>query len=95
MMPITEKSIAIDGRIFAERRGALRHRVFKGAALSFNRGYGAMECVVRNLSANGAKLVFGDTLAVPPKFSLRISGEAVREAEVCWRSPREVGVRIT
>ena len=94
MMPITEKSIAIDGEVFADRRGAVRQRAFKGASISFNRGYGAVECVVRNLSADGAKLAFGDTLAVPPKFSLRISGEEPREAEVCWRSPREVGVRI-
>lgn len=95
MMPIIEKSIAIDGQVFADRRGVLRHRVFKGASLSFNRGYGAMECVVRNLSASGAKLVFGDALAVPPHFSLRISGEDhPRDATVIWRGAREVGVQL-
>ena len=94
MMPITQKSIAIDGELFADRRGEVRHRAFKGASITFNRGYGVIECVVRNLSADGAQLAFGDTLAVPPKFSLRISGESAREAEVCWRSPREIGVRI-
>ena len=96
MTPITEKSIAIDGELFAERRGEIRHRVLKGGSLSFNNGYGALECVVRNLSGQGAKLAFGDVLAVPPRFSLRVSGEAAaREAQVCWRGETEVGVRLT
>lgn len=94
MTPIIEKSIGIDGQVFAERRAQLRQRVFKGGSISFNGGYGAMDCVVRNLSANGAKLVFGDGYAVPARFSLRISGEASREAEVCWRNLREIGIRI-
>jgi hypothetical protein len=40
---ITEKSIGVDGEVFAERRRAPRHRVLKGATLSFNKGYGALE----------------------------------------------------
>jgi hypothetical protein len=96
MMPITKKSIAIDGRIFPDRRRELRHRVLKGAKLSFNNGYGASECVVRNLSDRGAKLAFGDTLGVPPRFRLQIAADAVtHEAVVCWRGIGEIGVRFT
>jgi len=93
MLPIEERSIAIDGGIFAERRTELRRRAFKGASLSFDKGLGAFECVARNLSADGAKLVFGDALGVPARYSLRVFGDAGwREAEVRWRGPSEVGV---
>lgn len=95
MMPITKKSIAIDGRIFADRRTELRHRVLKGGRLSFNNGYGASECQVKNLSEHGAKLAFGDTTGVPRRFTLAIVGEpGSHQAEVCWRGIGEIGVRF-
>lgn len=95
MEPITRNLIGIDARVLEERRAKTRHRVFKGGVLSFNNGYGAFECVVRNLSTGGAKLAFGDTTAVPPRFDLHISGEAEpRAATVCWRSLTELGVRF-
>lgn len=79
----------------AERRVEQRSRMLKGGTLSFNRGYGALECVVRNLSAHGARLSFGDTSAVPPQFSLRVGPAGQwRQAEVRWRSMTEVGVAL-
>lgn len=76
-----------------ERRGARRQRVLKGAQLSFNGGYGALECTVRNLSETGARLVFGETSAVPPKFQFRLAGEARRvQATVRWRSMTDIGI---
>ena len=80
MDAITEKSIGLDGQVFAERRVAARRRVLKGAKLTFNKGYGAL-------------LAFGETAAVPPSFALAINGEeAGRQARVRWRSPTLVGV---
>jgi hypothetical protein len=78
-----------------ERRGEERRRMLKGGTLSFNKGYGALECVVRNLSAHGARLSFGDGSAVPPHFSLRVGPDgAWRQAEVRWRTMTEVGVAL-
>ncbi|CAG0953197.1 MAG: PilZ domain-containing protein [Rhizobiaceae bacterium] len=95
MSPITENSIGLDGEVFADRRSETRHRVFKGGRLSFNKGYGALECVVRNLSDRGARLALGETTAVPNVFSLEIAGEATsRSACVRWRSPSAVGVEF-
>lgn len=95
MEPITAKSIGIDGTVFAERRSETRHRALKGGSLSFNKGYGALECVVRNLSAHGARLAFGDTMAVPSRFDLVISGDdRVRDAHVRWRTLTAVGVEL-
>lgn len=77
-----------------DRRGARRRRVLKGAVLRFNRGYGALEGVVRNQSADGALLSFGDTTGVPPCFDLIIADDATRTAQVRWRSPTEIGVTL-
>lgn len=93
MEAITRKSIGLDGEVFDDRRAQLRHRAFKGATLTFNRGYGALEGLVRNLSDGGALLKFGDASAVPTRFELRIAGEgSSRMARVCWRRATEVGV---
>jgi hypothetical protein len=76
-----------------ERRLQPRRRVLKGAIIRFNNGYGAFECVVRNLSESGAKLSFGETSAVPASFELKIAGdEQTRPARVRWRSPDSIGV---
>lgn len=78
-----------------ERRSTQRQRAFKGATLTFNRGYGALEGLVRNISPHGAGLKFGDTSAVPPIFELRISGEhRIRTAHVRWRSLTDVGIEF-
>ena len=93
MEPITEKSIGLDGEVFPDRRGIERRRVLKGAKLSFNKGYGAFECLVRNVSDGGARLTFGETSAVPPQFDLLISGDdVVRRATVRWRTMTALGV---
>ncbi len=95
MDAVTGKSIGLDGEVFAERRAVQRRRVLKGARLSFNRGYGAMECTVRNESTTGALLVFGETSAVPAMFDLTITGsEKPRSARVRWRTPTLVGVEF-
>jgi hypothetical protein len=78
-----------------DRRMAPRHRVLKGAKLSFNRGFGAFECVVRNLSEEGARLSFGETFAVPAAFDIVISGDTEsRPAHVCWRATNAIGVQF-
>jgi hypothetical protein len=87
----SEKPIELSGN---ERRAAVRRRVLKGATLSFNRGYGALQCVVRNESERGAMLVFGDTSAVPAAFDLAIKGSGIRATRVRWRTEAAVGVEF-
>lgn len=95
MEPITTKSIGLDGEVFEERRREMRRRALKGATLTFNGGYGAFECVVRNISEVGARLTFGDASAVPARFDLTMSGDGhSRSAAVRWRSLTDVGVEF-
>lgn len=78
-----------------ERRIFDRHRTLRGAVLTFNKGYSAFECMVKNQSRNGAKLAFGETMAVPNRFDIQIAGDDTRHtARVCWRTATEIGVSL-
>jgi hypothetical protein len=95
MTPVMERNGTSLAGGTAERRNALRRRVLKGATLSFNRGYSAFECVVRNRSDGGARLSLAETFALPMTFRLTISGETeTHTAHVVWRGLDQVGVRL-
>ena len=79
----------------AERRQETRHKALKGGMAAFNNGNSTYECVVRDRSENGAKLVFGDYALVPSDFTLTVHGEkAQRKAHVVWRAAKALGVRF-
>ena len=93
MTPVTERNGA--GSQHADRRGTPRRRVLKGATLTFNSGYSAFECVLRNESEGGAKLSLAETFALPKRFHLAIAGDSdVRTAHVVWRGMDQMGVRF-
>jgi hypothetical protein len=46
-----------------ERREFQRRRTFLGGRLAFNNQYGAIDCLVRNMSQNGA------LISTPPRLS--------------------------
>lgn len=76
-----------------ERRSEIRRKALKGATIVFNKGYSAFECVVRNLSAHGARLTFGDLAAVPHEFTLTFNGDgSSHKAEIKWRAGNAIGV---
>lgn len=76
-----------------ERRMERRRRVFRGATLRFNGGFGTIEGLVRNESKQGAQLSFGDATGVPHDFDLMVDGVA-RGAFVRWRLAGLVGVEF-
>lgn len=81
--------------IWEDRRAFVRRRVLRGATLSFNKGYGALECVVRNECETGALLSFGETSAVPSAFDIVVKGsDMTRQAKVRWRTLSLVGVEF-
>jgi hypothetical protein len=76
-----------------ERREFQRGRTYLGGRLAFNNQYCAIDCLVRNMSQNGAKLVFEGTVLLPGEFDLMLpqKGES-RRARVVWRQQDEAGV---
>jgi hypothetical protein len=76
-----------------ERRRIHRTQVFKAAKL-FGHAC-AVDCVVRDISALGARLVLMSTAAVPGEFDLSFdSARTLRACRVIWRSPMEIGVQF-
>jgi hypothetical protein len=76
-----------------ERREYQRGRTYLGARLAFNNQYCAIDCLVRDMSQNGAKLVFEGTVLLPGEFDLTLpqKGES-RRARVVWRQRDEAGI---
>ena len=76
-----------------ERRRTVRNRTFLGGVVAFNKGRSAIDCLVRNFSTDGAKVVFADTVLVPDAFDLAVARkERTFRARMVWRLENEVGV---
>ena len=77
-----------------EHRISQRTRTLPGAKVFFNEGKSVFYCVVKNLSETGALTHIENSLAVPPKFSLRLSDDRLFECQVIWRKANSLGVQF-
>jgi hypothetical protein len=78
-----------------ERRSDVRARSLLGGKIIFNHRNSTMDCVVRNLSATGARIVMSESVIVPNEFELHIpqKGTSYR-AQMRWRTATEFGVQF-
>jgi hypothetical protein len=75
-----------------EKRVVPRHRVFKLGAITF-RGGGSIECMVRNLSAGGARVDIATPVGLPPSFTLVIAADRfMRNCHAVWSNDQRVGL---
>ncbi len=76
-----------------ERRRVHRGRTYLGGQVAFNDRCSVMDCLIRNMSRNGAKLVFDSTLVIPSEFDVMVRrGGESRRASIVWRAEWEMGV---
>ena len=69
-----------------DRRRLPRRRTLKGARIIFNNRRSVIDCVVRNLTPQGALLVVPNVVGVPGDFDLYIKGETdSHAAHVIWK----------
>ena len=74
-----------------ERRRSPRQKAFLKGRI--NNGLGDVDCLIRDLSATGAKLMFSGGIAMPPVIDLHIPmKKQVMRAKVQWRNGDEMGV---
>jgi hypothetical protein len=79
----------------ANRRAAPRQRVLKSAKILYGGGL-SLDCAVRDLSENGAKIKLENQHALPHKFHLLLSSEGlVRPAQIAWKLESLLGVAFT
>jgi hypothetical protein len=75
-----------------EKRAAPRHRVLKHGTLAFHGG-GTVDCTVRNISPNGARIDIANPVGLPTVFTLIIETDHfLRRCHAVWRSEQRIGI---
>ena len=75
----------------SERRQSTRQKSFLRGCIYFNRRRSVMDCLVRDISDNGARLIFSEAVNVPDVVELYIP-QKEETLNVQWRHGGEVGV---
>jgi hypothetical protein len=76
-----------------ERRQVPRHKSLLRGRVYFNNRNSTAECLVRDISAHGARLIFADEVLIPEIVELYIPAkEQMLRAQVIWRNANESGV---
>lgn len=79
--------------MIVERRKKQRLRSLLGGRVSFNQKSSTLDCLVRNVSEDGALLVISDSIALPNAFDLDITRhQRSYVARIRWRDGEWVGV---
>src|SRR5208283_3109125 len=77
----------------AERRRATRQKSFLRGCVYFNKRRGAVDCLIREISDEGARIIFSDTVNVPDVVELYIpQKEQTVRARVQWRHGDVIGL---
>lgn len=77
----------------AERRNSARQKSFLRGCVYFNKRRNAIDCLIRDISDAGARIIFSDTVSIPDAVDLHIpQKEQTVRAHVQWRHGDEVGL---
>jgi hypothetical protein len=80
----------------AERRGKPRQKSFLRGCIYFNNRRSVLDCLVRDLTEEGARIIFSHTVNVPDVVELYIpQKEQTLRAYVKWRRGDDVGLDFT
>ena len=80
----------------SEHRRETRQRVFLKGRIMFNNGASSFDCLVRDMSATGARLVMSDATTLPDAFDLYIpQKDRTFRATLRWRREDGIGVIFT
>lgn len=76
-----------------ERRRAVRQKSFLRGSIQFNQGRNSVDCLIRDITVYGARLVFSDSVTTPDAVDIYIPQKDQRfRAHVIWRHGQEMGV---
>jgi hypothetical protein len=77
----------------SERRRTARQKSFLRGMIYFNNRRSAVDCLIRDISAYGARVIFSDAIQTPDVLELYIpQKEQTLRSHVIWRHGTEVGV---
>lgn len=76
-----------------DHRQSVRMRTFLKGRIVFNNGSSSMDCLIRDLSATGARLEVSETTSLPEVFDLYIQNkDQTFRSTLRWRRSEGVGV---
>src|SRR5580692_6193067 len=76
-----------------ERRNSRRLKSFLRGFVYFDKRRGAMSCLVRDLSDEGARIIFSESVTIPDMLNLHIpQKDLTLRARVTWRRGDEIGL---
>jgi len=76
-----------------DRRHAPRHRTFLQGRVFYNNRRSTADCIIRELTDDGARLSFTDRVTLPHAFELHIPNrDQTYRVETIWNHGEEVGV---
>jgi hypothetical protein len=78
----------------ANRREQFRRTVIKGAKIIFNDRRSMLDCRVRDMTLDGARLDLSTQQSLPHEFELQVSGNPARRCGLRWARGNFVGVRF-
>ena len=79
----------------SERRINRRQKSFLRGYVYFDRRRGVMSCLVRDLSGDGARILFSENVTIPDVINLHIPlREQTFRCKVQWRRGDEIGLTI-
>lgn len=76
-----------------DRRRERRGRTYLGGQVAFNNRWCTIDCLVRNMSQQGARIEFPEPVLLPGEFDLMIplKGHS-RRVRVIWKQAKALGV---
>ena len=79
-----------------ERRVTRRQKSFLHGFVYFDKKRGVMSCLVRDLSNDGARIIFSQSVTIPANINLHIpQRDKTFRAKVQWRRGDEIGLALT
>jgi PilZ domain-containing protein len=77
----------------SERRRAQRLKSFLRGYVYFDKRRGTLSCLVRDLSEEGARIIFSESVTIPDMLNLHIpQKDLTLRARVTWRRGDEIGL---
>ncbi len=77
------------------KRNNARSRVLKGAKLVSMNNWTLVDCLIRDMSATGAKVICGDQMAVANEFRFLVpTDNTICNARVVWRRGELLGIEF-
>jgi hypothetical protein len=77
------------------RRQTRRQRTCLEGRIVFNHRQSTMDCLIRNLSGDGAKITLPDYAPLPDEFEIAVCRRReAYSAKIVWRNTTEIGLRF-